>query len=176
MSTQRNTVGATLLLVCLLGCGATASRNEGNNPPRIATESQSLASRSEAFLIAVQSRDRELISSFFPKQGTLTYTYFHRRRSGDSISEVRFEAAKARQEIMEGELGEPLAPVTHAFRYGSLYFGATKGVDWVRVNKTRFVPPSRGPSSAIYVEWRREGGLWVVSAFGDEGFEEIPGS
>jgi len=178
MSARRNTVGATLLAVCLLGCGATASRNEGDTSARVVEQNNTLAATNKAFLDAVQSQDGERVSSFFPKQGTFTYTYLYHARSGDSLREERFAAAEARREIIEGSLSESLAPATHSIGVGTLYSEtALRGTEeWVRVDATRFVPRSRGQSSAIYVEWRREGGRWVISAFGDEGFEDIPGS
>ena len=177
MYAHRNTIGATLLVISLLGCGTTASRREGNTSLRSAEQNHSLEARNEAFLDAVQSRDRERVASFFPKQGTFTYTNLSHRRIGDTIREERFAAAEARREIMEGTLSESLAPVTHEFALGTLYSETTRGIDnWVRVNGTRFVPRSRGQSSPIYVEWRSEGDSWVVSAFADEGFEDIPKS
>jgi hypothetical protein len=45
-----------------------------------------------------------------------------------------------------------------------------RGTGWRRVRGNRFVPPGASASSAIFVEWRREGDRWVVSAFGDETF------
>ena len=177
MYTKQITIGLTLLVVSLLGCGATASRHGSDSALRTAEQKDALVARNRAFLKAVQSGDGERVSSFFPKQGTFTYTYLYHGRSGDTISEERFAAAEARREIVEGSLSESLAPVTHAVGLGTLYSETTRGIEnWVRVNGTRFVPRSRGQSSPIYVEWRREGSLWVVSAFGDEGFEDIPGS
>ncbi len=39
---------------------------------------------------------------------------------------------------------------------------------WRRVGGKRFVPPGASARSPVFVEWRREHGRWVVSAFGDE--------
>jgi hypothetical protein len=41
---------------------------------------------------------------------------------------------------------------------------------WRRVRGNRFVPPGASDRSTVFVEWRREDGEWVVSAFGDEDF------
>jgi hypothetical protein len=39
---------------------------------------------------------------------------------------------------------------------------------WRRVRGTRFVPPDASAASPVFVEWRRDEGRWVVSAFGEE--------
>lgn len=39
---------------------------------------------------------------------------------------------------------------------------------WRRVRGNRFVPPGAPDRSPVFVEWRRENGEWVISAFGDE--------
>jgi hypothetical protein len=36
------------------------------------------------------------------------------------------------------------------------------------VRGNRFVPPGASARSPVFVEWRREGGEWVISRFGDE--------
>ncbi len=41
---------------------------------------------------------------------------------------------------------------------------------WCRVGGTRFVPPGQPASSPYWVEWRREDGRWVISAFGEPGW------
>jgi hypothetical protein len=38
---------------------------------------------------------------------------------------------------------------------------------WRRVRGSRFVPAGESAASPVFVEWRREDGAWVVSAFGD---------
>ncbi|HEX9939091.1 MAG TPA: hypothetical protein VGB15_18255 [Longimicrobium sp.] len=49
-----------------------------------------------------------------------------------------------------------------------------RGVAWRPVSPTRFVPPGAGASSPTFVEWRREGGRWVIAAFGEETFARDP--
>jgi hypothetical protein len=41
------------------------------------------------------------------------------------------------------------------------------------VRGNRFVPPGEPATAPVFVEWRREDGQWVVSAFGDEGFYSL---
>jgi hypothetical protein len=40
------------------------------------------------------------------------------------------------------------------------------GTRWRRVGGNRFVPPGESARSPMFVQWRREDGRWVVSAFG----------
>jgi hypothetical protein len=42
----------------------------------------------------------------------------------------------------------------------------TDGTRWRRVAGNRFVPPGESARSPMFVQWRREDGRWVVSAFG----------
>jgi len=42
---------------------------------------------------------------------------------------------------------------------------------WRLVGGNRFVPPGAPASSRTFVEWRQEGNRWVISAFGDEWFQ-----
>jgi hypothetical protein len=42
---------------------------------------------------------------------------------------------------------------------------------WRLVGGNRFVPPDAPANCPTYVEWRREGNRWVISAFGDEWFD-----
>ena len=50
-----------------------------------------------------------------------------------------------------------------------------RGTGWRRVRGgSRFVPRDAPDDSPLFVEWRREGGTWVVSAVGDESFHDVP--
>lgn len=47
------------------------------------------------------------------------------------------------------------------------YADATRGEEWTRIGKSKFVHPHEGLSKRVFVIWRKEQGRWVVDAIGD---------
>jgi hypothetical protein len=146
------------------------ARAQGNDHTRA-----SLAARTRAFLTTVNDVGPEGILEFFPSQGQFTYVHTSHQRTGDHRRVWRFPAGQKGDAIQNG----PLWP-SFAFQVENQTVGLfahqimMRGVQWHRVSGTRFVPPGETASSAIFVEWRREGGKWVVSSFGDESFSRLP--
>jgi len=131
-----------------------------------------LESTNRAFLFAVAVANLDSLVPFFPSTGEFTYTFTFRHEHGDSVGIWRFPAADARRAIQE-PLRLSLSRQDGMVGMGS-FISATTGTDrgWRRVSNHRFVPPGSDATSPTYVEWRREGSRWVVSAFGDEGLDE----
>lgn len=127
-----------------------------------------------AFLGAVLVGDVDSITSFLPRVQMFTWTQTVHERAASRVEVKRYTLEQARGEIMNGELRGSLAPNMHAARVGSLGTQVIEtGDEWVRVNRTRFVPRASTASSATYVQWTREGSRWVVSSFGDEAYTNV---
>jgi len=131
-----------------------------------------LEDRTGAFLRAVRRTDADSIAAFFPRAGDWTYVHTAHHRDGERVGVRRFRGSESLAAI------QLRGPVWASFeiQYESQPIGLFahqvmhRGTAWRRVRGNRFVPPGASASSAIFVEWRREGDRWVVSAFGDESF------
>lgn len=133
----------------------------------------SLAGRMQAFVEAAPDAPNDSVAAFFPRRGD--WTWVHTRRPFDApgpprVSTWRFGGAETPRAIGDG------GPVCESFdesggvgpyeeRLG-MQTRAHRG-PWRRVRGTRFVPAGEPAASPVFVEWRREDGAWVVSAFGD---------
>lgn len=137
-----------------------------------------LEGRNCAFLRAVRENGdragRERVAAFLPRTGHLTYlTTIH--DDPPILSHRRFPAGD-----WEPVLEEPLRMVfdtdQHVQPVGTLSHQLIfRGTVWRRVDEsTRFVPGDAPDDSALFVEWRREGDVWVVSIVGDEQFRRGP--
>lgn len=112
------------------------------------------------------------VRGYFPTRGDWTWVPTTRYPGGtDRIGIHRFPAAQTDSAIGRG------GPLCDAFRSGDYAVLGTliaPGIDrrgsgeWRRVRGTRFVPQGEPASFPVFVEWRREDGRWVVSAFGGE--------
>jgi len=160
-------LGGAVLLTSHGGIAQSGQTGESASP--------ALEARTRAFLEAVRSHNRQRIASFFPTQGEFTYVHTAHHREGDRVQTLSFPAKDARSAIDGGRLwtsfdiqyeNQPIGLFAHQV--------FLRGVAWHRVDGNRFVPPGDGASSAIYVEWRREGRQWVISSFGDERFTQLP--
>jgi hypothetical protein len=135
----------------------------------------SLAARTRAFLTAINDVGPEGILEFFPSEGHFTYVHTSHQTTGDHRGVWRFAAEQKEDAIRNGPLW-----ASFEFQFENQTIGLfahqimMRGVRWRRVSGTRFVPPGETASSAIFVEWRREGSRWVVSSFGDESFSRLP--
>ncbi|HSU13859.1 hypothetical protein [Longimicrobium sp.] len=113
---------------------------------------------------------------FFPARGDWTWVVTRRYPEGrDRPTVWRFPAAQTDSAMAPG------GPVCDSFHSGdSVMLGTLADAGdgpWRRVRGTRFVAPGRAAGSPVWVEWRREDGRWVVSAYGEEaGFvPRLPG-
>jgi hypothetical protein len=151
---------------------------------RPATESAgdtaSLDGRMRAFFEQVREESRPGAAAFFPRRGDWSWVRSTPQRDGSLRAGVwRFHGEEA---LPAMSAGGPLCG-TFGGRYG--HYGPVETVfgmqvkmheePWRRVRGTRFVPPGEREDSPTFVEWRREDGRWVVSAFGDRpGYEYVP--
>lgn len=139
-----------------------------------------LGGRMQAFLREVEERPNTGLVAFFPRRGDWTWVQTLRdERGGGSRTGIwRFPGAETQRAIGVG------GPVCDSFDQGGGESGPWEGRlgmqamlsrgPWRRVRGTRFVPPGADERSPVWVEWRREDGEWVVSAFGDENFLYTP--
>jgi hypothetical protein len=146
---------------------------QGAEPPECTVhDAAALEGRNCSFLQAVRGVTRDTVEAFFPRSGVFTYvktTY----DSGRVVGTWRFPAAA----LSRLELGHPLFWVfrirVEGQPIGTLSHQLmNRGTRGRRVGRTlRFVPTDAPDDSALYVEWRREDGQWVVSVVGDESFK-----
>ncbi|HEX9938174.1 MAG TPA: hypothetical protein VGB15_13660 [Longimicrobium sp.] len=112
------------------------------------------------------------VRGYFPTRGDWTWVPTTRHPGGTDRPGIhRFPAAQTDSTIGRG------GPLCDAFRSGDYAVLGTliaPGIDrrgsgeWRRVRGTRFVPQGEPASFPVFVEWRREDGRWVISAFGGE--------
>lgn len=132
-----------------------------------------LAARMQAFLHEMQQGTRERIATFFPRQGEWTRVRTLLRAPGGNRTQTqRFPGAETLRVIDAG------GPACMSFDRPGGEYGPFEGYlrmqvlmnpsGWRRVRGNRFVPPDAFARSPVFVEWRREAGEWVVSAFGEE--------
>lgn len=130
------------------------------------------AERMAALFHAMSRHSPDSLLAVFPSTGDWTYLHTVHTPRGPDLREWRIPAAQTR-EVVDGELkrvfflsvhAQPIARLVHQVLH--------RGTVWRRVTPTRFVPPGASRSSPVFVEWRREGDQWVVSAVGDEAFHE----
>jgi hypothetical protein len=165
---------AAALLSAPLGLLPTVGRAQERGPEPSAAEIRALRSRMAT--LADSMRGYELSESFaewFPREGTWVWrqTLHGAPEGGDRVVAWRFPAAQTVQALSStgplcpsffrggGEVGT--FPTTIAGRLSD------DSVRWRQVG-LRFVPRGASASSPAFVEWRREGGRWVISEFGDE--------
>jgi hypothetical protein len=140
-------------------------------PVRAAAQ-DGLESRNEAFLRAVEKAPRDSVAAFFPRRGDWTWTQVaHGAPPGRGLSVWRFAATETLRAIGRG------GPVCASFWQSGGGVGPVEtmlvmrvnrgGTRWRRVAGNRFVPRGESARSPVFVQWRREDGRWVVSAFGD---------
>lgn len=168
---------AIVFLLLVLAVGALQPEASSAAPGVEAQGGAVPASANRAFLRAAEAGDVDSIMPFLPRKQVLTWTKTIHTRLGSRVEVKRYTREQALGEIATGELQASFAPDVHATVVGSLGAQVMEtGDQWVRVNRTRFVPPGSTASSATYVQWRREGSRWVVSSFGDEAYTDIPAS
>jgi hypothetical protein len=132
-------------------------------------EAMSLAGRMRAFLEAARAEP----AAFFPRRGDWTWVQtHHHERGGVRVGVWRFRAEDTPKALAYcGPAGESFAYQPHGQPLGVfIHHVIERRTRWRRVRGNRFVPPGAPAGSPVFVEWRREDGEWVVSAFGDERF------
>lgn len=133
----------------------------------------SLPGRAAALLYALRWEGKlDSIREFFPRTGDWTYVHTSHEADGDRRGIWKFPGAETRRVIDHaGPIprvftinpeGQPIGLLVHQVML--------RGAEWRRVAGNRYVPPGASARSPTFIEWRREGDTWVVSALGDESF------
>lgn len=168
-----------LPLIALLSLAAVPLPAQAESRPTAAADAP-LAARMQAFLREVEESPNTGLVAYFPRRGDWTWVQTLRYDGGgpDRTGLWRFPAAETQRAIGAG------GPVCDSFDEGGGHSGPWEGRfgiyarhhegRWRRVRGNRFVPRGADASSRWFVEWRREEGQWVVSAFGDEDFVYTP--
>jgi hypothetical protein len=139
--------------------------------PLGAAAQDGLESRNEAFLRAVVRAPSDSVAAFFPRRGDWTWTQVvHGAPPGRRPKVWRFAATETLRAIQTpGPVCAsfwPPGPIGPSETVLSMRIEGD-GTRWRRVADNRFVPPGESALSPTFVQWRREDGRWVVSAFGD---------
>jgi hypothetical protein len=118
--------------------------------------------------------DDEAFAAFFPRRGEWRRVMtIHRPGRPDSVEARSFGPGAL------PAAARPGGPLCSSFQPGlpgavSAAMGSLAGAveerprGWRRVRGNRFVPPSSGVRSPVFVEWGREDGQWVIAAIGEE--------
>jgi hypothetical protein len=158
-----------LMLVCAAAAMAMSSpaAAQADRPQCTVELADTLEGWNCAFLKAGARR-----IEFLPGHGIFTYYLTSHTPARNVRGAWRFAATDVAE---AAAAGGPLHGV-FAIRYEGQPVGRLahqilhRGTRWRRVRGNRFVPPGAAASSPAFVEWRREGDRWVVSAIGDEAF------
>ena len=162
---------ASAALVVLLMTAATLPL--GAQRRTSASAATGLEARMQAFLREIQEAPNTGLAAFFPRRGDWTWVQTLRdERGGRRTGIWRFPGKETLRAIGEGgpvcdsfnSSGGEVGPVEWRLGMQALM----RGGPWRRVRGNRFVPAGASARSPVFVEWRREDGRWVVSAFGDE--------
>jgi hypothetical protein len=157
-----------LLAAMLLAAGPGAL--QGQSVERAA----SIEARMRAFLTSNARRSQESAAAFFPRSGAFTWMKTSHLADRDVVGVWRFRAADFRA-AYHGPLWDVLNVDQHGQRVGSLSHQiVVRRSTWRRVRGNRFVPTDALDASPVFVQWRREGGQWVISAVGDESYKDAP--
>jgi hypothetical protein len=164
-------------LVALLAAWALVSPLQAQHAARGGTD---LRARMAEFLQSLpDDRGADTTRRFFPSSGDWSYTQtVHEENGGTHVERWVIPASQTSALFGFGK-GVRVNPVRESFeiiyegqKYGRLLDVIMHTPDrWRLVGRNRFVPPGAPASSPVYVEWRREGDTWVISAFGDAWFD-----
>lgn len=167
----------TMALAALLGLAAPGWAQ----PARTAAADTTLAARMQAFVREIGAEPNDGLARFFPRSGDWSrvqtiYRWRGRSRVGSRVAVWRFPGAETVRVIgAEGPACSSFdTNVGDIGQYEGLLGMQTRlhGQPWRLVRGNRFVPRGEPASSPVFVEWRREDGAWVVSAYGEEGWPE----
>ena len=136
--------------------------------PLRAAAQDGLESRNEAFLRAMARAPNDSLAAFFPRRGDWTWTQVTEGAPPWHRPTVwRFAAPETLQTILRsGSVCEAFSGFMGTYGNDLLMRTEADGTRWRRVAGNRFVPPGESARSPMFVQWRREDGRWVVSAFG----------
>jgi hypothetical protein len=136
--------------------------------PLRATAQDGLASRNQAFLRAVRNAPNDSVAAFFPRRGDWTWTQVAEGAPPGRRSTVwRFAAPETLRTILHyGPVCKSFSGFVGPYADALVMRIEADGTRWRRVAGNRFVPPGESARSSMFVQWRREDGRWVVSAFG----------
>jgi hypothetical protein len=158
-----------ILRLCVLLTLAAASGLRAQGPAR---RGDPLSARMDAFLHALEELRGDTLVTFLPRRGDWTWVLTTRYPGGvDRLGRWRFPPDEFLRAIDErGPLCESFSPGGDVIPLGTLMYNVLMESDgpWRRVSGNRFVPPGAPARSPVFVEWRREDGRWVLSAYGDE--------
>ena len=143
-------------------------------------------SADEAALVVVTERfakafERGLEDSreYWPARGEVTYVHTEHTVHGDSVSTRTYPAGAvfARDadwpffQVLELDFeSQPIGLFVHQLKMRSNF----TDLRWRNAGGTRVVPTGEPDDAPFFIEWRREDGKWVISAFGDERFDREP--
>lgn len=140
-----------------------------------------LAGRMQAFVREFGETPNDGLVAYFPRRGDWTRVqtigvWRGRTRVGQRMGVWRFPGAETARVI--GADG----PACGSFDTNVGGVGPWEGLlgmqtlmnrqPWRLVRGSRFVPRGESAESPVFVEWRREDGAWVVSAYGEEGIPD----
>ena len=161
-----------MLASASLALSGDAAAQEWERPECTVHDAATLEGRNCSFLRAVRGMGGDTVETFFPRTGVLTYVTTTYDDSVQVVGTWRFPVAALGSLYGSHPLvwvfdihveGQPIGTLSHQL--------LIRGTLWRRVKRTlRFVPADAPNDSALYVEWRREGDAWVVSAVGDESY------
>lgn len=126
--------------------------------------------RMRAFLHAGRTMEpHEKLADFFTQRGPSTWVLTTRTGAEARIGRWRFEHADLVPAMGSGPLCETFSHGGDVISTESLMYRILFDKrPWRRVGSTRFVPADAAARSPVFVEWRREGGQWVIASFGEE--------
>lgn len=164
----------SMAVLAVIGiCLATAGQAQARGERPSGADVRALWSRMSALTDSMRDfGPSESFAAYFPREGTWVWRQTLRAApGGDRVGRWRFPAAQTAEALSDSG---PLCP---SFFRGGGEAGAREtsiagrlsldSARWRRIG-ARFVPPGSSASSPAFVEWRREGERWVISAFGDE--------
>lgn len=129
-----------------------------------------LDGRMRAFLEHAREGDEPGLAAFFPRRGDWDWVQTMKGPRGVRRAVTwRIPGAETLRAIGDG------GPACESFETAGGDVGPTEDSfarlagdeGWRRTGRARFVPPGAPARSPVFVQWRREGGAWVVDAFGD---------
>jgi hypothetical protein len=162
------TSAALALAGVLVAAPARAQREPAPSGPEL----RALRSRMKSLADSMREYGpSESFARYFPREGAWVWRQtLHGAPNGDRVATWSFPAA---QTIDALSSTGPLCP--SFFRGGgevgtgeTTIAGRLSAPGRWRWMGLRFVPPGAPATSPTFVEWRREGGEWVISALGDE--------
>jgi hypothetical protein len=126
--------------------------------------------RMRAFLEAGREvESNEKLADFFVRASPATWVLTTRVGHDTHVGRWRFAHADLLPAMDEGPLCETFSHGGDVISMESLMYRIVFDKrPWRRVGGQRFVPAGAPARSPLFVEWRREGGRWVIASFGEE--------